>query len=109
MLTHLQDQAQSLTDLAADLTDHALEIVGGAGSRGDSVELELKLWRTLTAELKQELRGRHILPRLDSAPLHGALKRVVYRAALRVIAERSRVSESRTPRAERAAGQLCPV
>lgn len=82
MLPLSLNRAQSFTDMAASLTDQALEIVAGPAARGDSVETELKLWRVLTAELKRELRDR------GSAPVASAIRRVVNRAALRVIADR---------------------
>jgi hypothetical protein len=40
-------------DVAADLTDAALGALSAAGVRGDSVRMELALWRALTAELDQ--------------------------------------------------------
>lgn len=43
-------------DLAANLTDLALEIHAGAGKKGDSVRAELELWHTLQAELAREQR-----------------------------------------------------
>jgi len=55
MLTHLSDQAHSIPDLAAGLTDSALEVLAEAGIRGDSVAMELGLWHALTAELKRAL------------------------------------------------------
>jgi hypothetical protein len=55
MLTLISDQGQSIPDLAASLTDSALEVLAEAGVQGDSVEMELGLWRALTAELEREL------------------------------------------------------
>jgi hypothetical protein len=53
MLRHFSDQAPSVTDLAASLTDSALEALAEAGVRGDSVEMELELWHALTDELQR--------------------------------------------------------
>lgn len=55
MLTHVSHQAPSIPDLAASLTDSALEALAEAGVRGNSVEMELGLWHALTAELEHEL------------------------------------------------------
>jgi hypothetical protein len=55
MLTHFSEPSQSIADLAAGLTDSALEVLAGAGVRGDSVEMELGLWHALSAELEREL------------------------------------------------------
>jgi hypothetical protein len=55
MLNLSCDQPHSIRDLAAGLTDSALEALTGAGVRGDSVEMELELWHALTAGLEREL------------------------------------------------------
>jgi hypothetical protein len=55
MSTYFSAQAPSIPDLAASLTDSALEALVDAGARGDSVEMELELWHALTAELEREL------------------------------------------------------
>jgi hypothetical protein len=55
MLRHFPERAHSVTDLAASLTDSALEALAEAGVRGDSVEMELELWHALTDELKRVL------------------------------------------------------
>jgi len=55
MLTHVSDRVRRIPDLAASLTDSALEALAAAGIRGDSVAMELELWRALTAELEREL------------------------------------------------------
>jgi hypothetical protein len=55
MLTHFSDPCQSIPDLAANLTDSALEVLADAGFRDGSVEMELGLWHALTAKLKREL------------------------------------------------------
>jgi len=99
MSTYISHQAHSIPDLAASLTDEALELASEFGTRGDSVEMELTLWRTLAAELKRE---RGFIPRQDDA----TLQRVVNRAALRVVAEWSGFAHSRTPRTERATRHL---
>jgi hypothetical protein len=63
---------QAISDLAADLTDLALEHLSKTGVRGDSVALELALWRTLAAEIERGL------------PLGGPIEPIIRRAALRV-------------------------
>jgi hypothetical protein len=55
MLTLCSDQTQSIPDLAAGLTDSALEALAEAGARGDSVSMELGLWHALTAGLERGL------------------------------------------------------
>jgi hypothetical protein len=55
MLAPFSDQAPSIPDLAASLTDSALEALAEAEVRGNSVEMELELWHALTAELEREL------------------------------------------------------
>ena len=55
MSTYLSDQAQSIPDLAASLTDSALEALAQAGVRGNSVAIELELWHALTTELEREV------------------------------------------------------
>jgi len=109
MYTTFSDHAQSTSDLAARLTAPALEIVAGAGTRGDSVETELKLWHTLQAELERE-RWWRFAPRYgDDAPLDGVLPQIVRRAALRVAGEQHSFSVHQGRRAERATGRLCQV
>jgi hypothetical protein len=54
------DHARLIPDLAANLTDRALEALAGAGVRGNSVEMELELWHALTAALERELRWRGV-------------------------------------------------
>ena len=109
MLAVPSDEALSISDVAARLTDSALELLRGLDARGDSVERELMLWRALVAELRQELRVRHFLPRGNDASLDGTYKRVVYRAALRVIAKRPLSSDRRTRRPARSAPYLAGV
>jgi hypothetical protein len=72
------------TELAAALTDLALEVLGRAGVAGDSVEMELELWRALTAGLERESRWQHWLGRNGEVPPDSALAQVVHRAALDV-------------------------
>jgi hypothetical protein len=55
MLTCSSDPVPSISDLAADLTDSALELVAKAGIPGDSVAMELGLWHALSVELGREL------------------------------------------------------
>ena len=55
MLTRISNQAPSISDLAADLTDSALELFAETGIPGDSVAMELGLWHALSVELEREL------------------------------------------------------
>lgn len=88
MYPTLSDSAQSTADLAANLTDCALEILAGAGTHGNSVEVELKLWHALRAELDLELRWRSLVSgQRKHAPLDDVLQRIVHRAARRVAGE----------------------
>src|SRR5258708_4837964 len=86
MLNTFADQAHPITDIAAGLTDLALEALGPAGAGDDSVETELGLWHALTLELEREMRWRRFAPRDDYAP-DGAAEQLIRRAVLRVAAE----------------------
>ena len=55
MITHFSDCVRPIPDLAASLTDSALKVLAEAGVRGDSVAMELGLWRALATELEREL------------------------------------------------------
>ncbi len=83
-LTHAE-RPRPISDLAAGLTEMALEILGKAGVRGDSVEMELEAWRVLTEELDHEMD----LLRMRSAfedPVHtgGVIEQALHRAVVRV-------------------------
>jgi hypothetical protein len=62
---------RTITDLAAGLTDPALEAIAPVLSGRDTVQLELCLWKALTGELERGPRGD--------------VRQVVQRAALRVV------------------------
>jgi hypothetical protein len=80
--THNQT-SHPASELAAGLTDIALEVLRKAGVDGDSVELELELWRALTAGLEREaLLGSR--PVAVGSLLDSTLAQVVHRAALDV-------------------------
>jgi hypothetical protein len=72
------------SELAAGLTGLALEVLHNAGVGGDSVEMELELWRTLTAGLERESHWRRSRSSAAEAPLDSVLTQVVHRAALEV-------------------------
>jgi hypothetical protein len=74
------------TELAAGLTDLALDLLRKAGVGGDSVEMELGLWRALTAGLECELRRRQWARPGGITPLDNVISQVVHRAALDVAA-----------------------
>jgi hypothetical protein len=80
------ERSRPISDLAAGLTDLALELLGKAGVRGDSVEMELELWRALTAEVEREF-DRYRLATSDDISVGGVLEHVIHRAALRVAGE----------------------
>lgn len=71
-------------DVAADLTEAALEALAGAGVPADSVAAELDLWRALAAELEHQSGARRRLLFGGLPPLEGVAREVVHRAALRV-------------------------
>jgi hypothetical protein len=71
------ERTEPLSDLAATLTDLALPVLGKAGVRGDSIEMELELWRALTAGLQ-----RQSARLLDPSGI--ALEDVIHHAALEV-------------------------
>ena len=55
MLSRFSDPCHAVPDLAASLTDSALEALAETGIRGDSVAMELGLWHALADELKRVL------------------------------------------------------
>src|SRR5688572_26623241 len=71
-------------ELAAGLTDLALGVLRKAGVRGDSVEMELELWRALTAGLERELRWGRSTRFATETPLDVLLLQVIHRAVLDV-------------------------
>jgi hypothetical protein len=58
MLTTYEDKNATISDLAAELTDRGLEVLSEGGAIGNSVVVELALWRALTAGLAREARQR---------------------------------------------------
>ena len=102
MDTTYSDQARRTSDLAARLTDFALEVVSAFGHRGESVETELTLWHALQAELQRELGRRTSLLRFaDSVPPDRVLQQIVRRAALQVAGGERGLVSYRARRAER--------
>jgi hypothetical protein len=85
-LTH-PEKPQSISDLAAGLTDLALELLGKAGVQGDSVEMELALWRELANEIEREFGRYRLAPSADDIVPNGVIEHIVHRAALRVAGE----------------------
>ncbi len=83
------------SDLAAELTDFALAGLTQAGVHGDSVALELALWRQLTDALERASCWER-RTRLGGSPPDSVLAQIVHRAALTVAA-------AFTPRSDRAA------
>src|SRR5262245_27356774 len=90
-LNYNAERPKSISDLAAELTDLALEVLSKAGG-GISVDLELETWHALTAELQREfdILHRHHRSRpssLDADDFHlgGTIEQVVHRAAVRVL------------------------
>jgi hypothetical protein len=77
------ERTEPLSDLAATLTDLALPVLNKAGVRGDSIEMELELWRALTAGLKRQ--SARLLGVSRTTPeLPGVLEDVIHRATLEV-------------------------
>jgi hypothetical protein len=85
--THLPARPQTPADVAASLTETALEVLHRAGLRGDSIEIELELWRSLEDEIEREVRWRRWVPVHDDGPLNGVAEQLVHRAALHVAGE----------------------
>jgi hypothetical protein len=72
-----------VSDLAAALTEPALEVLVKSGVRGDSVAMELELWDALAEEIQREARWIRRAPD-GELELGGVLEEVVHRAALQV-------------------------
>jgi hypothetical protein len=86
-LTHAE-RPRPISDLAAGLADLALELLGKAGVRGDSVEMELEAWRVLADELEHEMdlfQARSSFE--DDFHLGGVIEQALHRAVLRVAGE----------------------
>jgi hypothetical protein len=78
-------QRDTTSDLAAGLTDLALEAIAGTSVPRDSVETELRLWHTLEAELERDHRWqRSNTGRGEAVPAGQDLRQVVCRAARQV-------------------------
>jgi hypothetical protein len=79
------NQRGTTSDLAANLTDRALEALVGTHVAGDSIETELRLWHALEAELERDRRWQRSDTRQgDFVPKEQVLRRVVCRAAYQV-------------------------
>ena len=109
MYQTLPSTNQSTADLAAELTDYALEILAGLGLRGNSVEVELKLWRLLRTELDlMELRWRRFASRNRKVVAQcDVLQRLVYRAARQTAREGYSFAEDQARSPKRACGRVC--
>jgi hypothetical protein len=84
-LTHVE-RPQPISDLAAGLTDLALELLSKTGVRGDSVEMELETWRALTAELERELELLRVRSSVkEDFHLGGVIEQAIHRAVVRVV------------------------
>jgi hypothetical protein len=102
------DRSDTVSDVAAGLTDLALKSLAGSRMLHDSVEVELKLWHTLEAELEQDRRWQRPIPRHgEAAPVGEVLQQAVSRAARRVADAMEPFSATQGRRAERADGYLC--
>src|SRR5262245_39917545 len=87
MLATIHNEANlHVSELAASLTDMALDVLRQAGVEGDSVELELELWRALTARLEREAHWRQHRHMAAVSPLESFLAQTIHRAALEVAA-----------------------
>jgi hypothetical protein len=74
------------TELAASLTDRALDFLRKTGVRGDSVEMELELWRALSTELERESHWQRRSPMAGQFAPDCVTSQVIRRAALEVAA-----------------------
>jgi len=104
------DQGNTTSDLAAQLTDTALETFAGASLSGDSVEVELRLWHTLEAELERDHRWQRSNTSHGAiAPVGKDLQQVVRRAVRRVAGAMELFSDNHRRGAERTDRCLCPA
>lgn len=75
---------QMIADLAAELTEPALAILTAASVRGDSVAMELELWRALTTGLDREASLRRMAGPSRAWQTDGAAATIIHRAVLEV-------------------------
>jgi len=79
--------AGSIDDFAASMTDRALRVARQASVAGDSVALELQLWKSLAGQLEREV-GLHRWLRYGESVVHnGTLPQIMHRAILDVAHE----------------------
>jgi len=82
------ERPRPISDLAAGLTDLALELLSNAGVPGDSVEMEIETWRALTDEIEHELNLLQTRSSFeDDFSLGGLIELAIHRAVLRVAGE----------------------
>ena len=88
-MLHCVDSAGSISDLAAIVTEYALPVAQRASIAGDSVAIEVQLWRSLANQLQREFRLHGRIRRWESPDLSGTLHQIVHRAVLAVAQEAS--------------------
>lgn len=87
--------ASSIDDFAASMTDRALRVARQASVDGDSVAVELQLWKSLTRQLEREVGLRRWLRYGETAVHHETIHQIIHRAILAVAQEQS---PARNPR-----------
>ena len=94
-MSHRYNIAGSIEDFAASMTDRALRVARQASVDGDSVALELQLWKSLAGQLEREAGLHQWLRYGESVVHHGTLHQIMHRAILDVAQEQSPVRNPR--------------
>ena len=94
-MSHRFNPSNPISNIAATLTDHALRVARNARIDGDSVALELQLWKALTGQLERAVGLQAWLPYKESVVLNGTLHHVIQRAVTNVAQEQGRVRNPR--------------
>ncbi len=102
MFATKSDQANTISDRAARLTDLALEALAGTSIPRDSIEVELRLWHALEAELERDQLRQRSIARHGGVAREGDGLQLLSRAARRVIGATEQFSDKQGRRAERA-------
>jgi hypothetical protein len=108
MYTTTANPRHTTSDLAAGLTDLALEALARGKMPADSVEAELKLWHALEAELERDRRWQRTSPPHGTAIAVGdVLQQVVRRATRRVAGTTEQLADNQAWHADCVDGYLC--
>ncbi len=101
------NQGKTIADLAAGLTDLALESLAGASLLRNSIEVELRLWHALQTELERDRRRLRSISRPGETGWVRDAWQIVNRAAQRVADALEPVLAQNGRRAESADRRLC--